>query len=86
MFAIAGRAGVRPRRFWTDLEESIPEEKSGTTTCGHGLDVHLRRLNANSGGFGFVRQFVVSAVARHISGGAAHIETDNRQLAVEVLN
>ena len=77
VFAVTHGAGMRPGRFRADLEEAVAEKKPRAAACRHSLDVHLRGLNADSSGFGFVREFVVGAVARHVGGSAAHVKADH---------
>ena len=40
--------------------------------------MQLRRLDADPGGFRFVDQFILAAVAGDVGGGAAHVEADDR--------
>ena len=63
--------------FRTDLKKPVSEKQSRTTSCSNGFDVHLRSLDTDPGGFGFMNQLIITSITGDIRRGSAHVESNH---------
>jgi hypothetical protein len=66
-----GAGGVGP-----DAKARTVEVQDRTAAGRHRVDEHHRCAHAHAGDFGFERALIFAGEVRHISRGAAHVETD----------
>ena len=66
------------RRFGTHFEEAVAEKEARSTARRNRHDIHLRRLDPDTGRLRLMNQFKFAAEPGNVRGCAAHVKTDNR--------